>query len=449
MRWKRNKERRPRLLPWDLRLLLAVLIVALLGTICFGVYQRQALSADLERLRIAGKPLSLDEFYAQDHPSPEAIEAGNAVYEALDAHVPLADYRTPGGLWILGRSDEDLPKDQPYENELKEALGNHLAENRQALLLLELASEHEDAYLHRQDVVETEEERGAMSRMCALSRTLCAGACLCAEDGEPMAATRVLKIVFRASRIFTRYPDDVFSLGWLSCYSQASRALTRGLSRATFTETQLRELQTAAWLEHGARAATRSVDWERCDIIAWFLRPQESKHYRLEHGDDSGGLDFADGMERICDRLTGLPQLRLRQYLVFAEECEKALASTLEYAMAQRKTLAEMRKERGDLSWLTHLIAECVDNWPYRVALVRTTVTGIAVERYRLRHGSLPDSLESLVPEFLETLPIDPYTGTALRYERLEPGYKISSVYDRWVDGRLMTGSPIDFEVLR
>ncbi|MDO4587510.1 MAG: hypothetical protein Q4C95_09470 [Planctomycetia bacterium] len=38
------------------------------------------------------------------------------------------------------------------------------------------------------------------------------------------------------------------------------------------------------------------------------------------------------------------------------------------------------------------------------------TLTGIALDRYRLKNGHYPDSLDALVPEFLPTVPIDPWT---------------------------------------
>ena len=56
------------------------------------------------------------------------------------------------------------------------------------------------------------------------------------------------------------------------------------------------------------------------------------------------------------------------------------------------------------------------------------TVTALAVERFRLAHGRLPENLNELVPKFLSTVPVDPFDGQALRYHRLAKGYVIYSV---------------------
>lgn len=42
----------------------------------------------------------------------------------------------------------------------------------------------------------------------------------------------------------------------------------------------------------------------------------------------------------------------------------------------------------------------------------------IAAARYRLKHGIEPESFDDLVPEFLERVPIDPYSGNPFRLRR-------------------------------
>ncbi len=67
-------------------------------------------------------------------------------------------------------------------------------------------------------------------------------------------------------------------------------------------------------------------------------------------------------------------------------------------------------------------------------AASKVTLAGLAVGRYRLKHGKLPESLNDLVPEFLPSIPIDPFNGNQLIYkkgevvlEKLLPGEESSS----------------------
>jgi hypothetical protein len=46
----------------------------------------------------------------------------------------------------------------------------------------------------------------------------------------------------------------------------------------------------------------------------------------------------------------------------------------------------------------------------------------IALERYRLAHGRYPDSLDALVPRFMEKIPHDIINGQPLHYRLTEDG---------------------------
>jgi len=54
--------------------------------------------------------------------------------------------------------------------------------------------------------------------------------------------------------------------------------------------------------------------------------------------------------------------------------------------------------------------------------------TAIAVERFRLAHDRLPASLSEMVPQYLESVPEDPFDGHPIRFKLLEKGYVIYSV---------------------
>jgi len=70
----------------------------------------------------------------------------------------------------------------------------------------------------------------------------------------------------------------------------------------------------------------------------------------------------------------------------------------------------------------------------------RLTVTAIALERYRLRHGRLPPDLDALVPDFLPAVPLDPMSGKPLRYSlRTDGSFLLYSVGE---DGRDDKGDP-------
>ena len=56
-------------------------------------------------------------------------------------------------------------------------------------------------------------------------------------------------------------------------------------------------------------------------------------------------------------------------------------------------------------------------------------MTQLALRAYRLDHGRLPDKLESLVPAYLDKLPLDPFDETrGFRYRPKGAAYVLYSI---------------------
>jgi len=65
----------------------------------------------------------------------------------------------------------------------------------------------------------------------------------------------------------------------------------------------------------------------------------------------------------------------------------------------------------------------------------RAIVTAIALKRYQLKHGNYPADLNSLVPEFLPAVPLDPVDGQPLRYRHnADKTFLLYSVGENGVD---------------
>ncbi len=62
------------------------------------------------------------------------------------------------------------------------------------------------------------------------------------------------------------------------------------------------------------------------------------------------------------------------------------------------------------------------------IAKLRVAQAALAVQRYRLQNGKLPDLIDNLVPDFLESVPLDPFDGKELKYIKLDRGFVIYSI---------------------
>jgi hypothetical protein len=62
------------------------------------------------------------------------------------------------------------------------------------------------------------------------------------------------------------------------------------------------------------------------------------------------------------------------------------------------------------------------------LAQMRAARVALAVERYRLANGKLPDAVQELAPNYLDSLPLDPYDGKLIRVRALEKGFVAYSI---------------------
>lgn len=62
------------------------------------------------------------------------------------------------------------------------------------------------------------------------------------------------------------------------------------------------------------------------------------------------------------------------------------------------------------------------------LAFVRCTILAVAVERYHCAADALPASLNELLPAYIDSIPIDPFTGSRLLYRRDQNSFVVYSV---------------------
>ncbi len=159
-------------------------------------------------------------------------------------------------------------------------------------------------------------------------------------------------------------------------------------------------------------------------------------------------------LESICLHYQTWAAARLAKDLPTLDAMElECLASELERPMADREPAAVVIERHRLLNALALGWYGRSLNWSspmpavneQRIADVRNTpnaylrliAADVAVRRYRLAKGEPPESLQSLVPEYLKALPIDPYSGKPLVYRRAENaggGYLLYSVGSNGVD---------------
>lgn len=218
--------------------------------------------------------------------------------------------------------------------------------------------------------------------------------------------------------------------------------------------------QTAAWcLSHGAPGAEeclklqtaflRAADTnllpqaligERAAVLPMF-QMNFSDFERFANSSSSGG-EMQPPMERDLTNqwggFLGVIGLADRDKIFYMDTMERAIEHAKLGPPESLKTRHELNeasviaKSRFHVVTGTFLpaLAKVAVRFATGQAEARMAGTAFAIERYRHAKGTLPHTLQDLVPDFIPAPPIDPYDGKPLRYIPSEKGYRLYSIGD-------------------
>jgi hypothetical protein len=143
-----------------------------------------------------------------------------------------------------------------------------------------------------------------------------------------------------------------------------------------------------------------------------------------------GGKSMAAGLLRIASTATGMRE----KYLAVAGDAIDACRKPPHEALPLlQRTAAAIEQDKSLIPPLS--LSRTAPNF-YRaevqmansLAMVRGAITALAVERWRLANGGLPEDTAGLVPAHLCAVQTDPFDGQPLRYKTVEDGYMVYSV---------------------
>ena len=397
---------------WHLILALLVLVV---GLITLHVTLRQnSLKRRLAGLRAAGYPTSFAELEEQTRLPEGAPNGAEAYLRAFAAYVPPVNEVT---VPIVGKAPS-LDRGVPLSEPATKAISKCLADNQRCLSLLHEAAGFKDSRYGwtAKDYASPLTELGDL-RLSA--RLLQLAAIFHAHQGDPNAAVTCVKDGLRLADSLGRELMLISYLVRVACTAVALGGLEQSLSVTTFTDAQLQELHAALTAADATLDFTQTLVAERCCMLENCRNPS---------------LMGGSGVNIPIHILPGVRGRGLIDTLDYMEDC--IAASKLPPA----ERLAKFRaagKHVDDLS-IFHVMIKIVAPSLSRIgeldlrlrAHLDLARTALALERYRLATGRLPEQLEDLVPQYLAQVPIDPFDGQPLRYQRREPGYLLYSVFE-------------------
>jgi len=252
-------------------------------------------------------------------------------------------------------------------------------------------------------------------------------AILYAEKGEPQSAARSITSTFGLARSLSKEPLLISQLVRVACQALAVSALERTINRTEFADEQLVELGDTLTNARDASSMTRAFVGERCAGFSFFKMPAAQIPRVID-----GGSSRLAAVPFALYKFAGLADVDAAIYLDIMNDYVEAMQLPPEQRQKAAGAASTRLEKTPKIHVLLHIIMPAfsrVTTLDLRnIAQLRTARAALAIERYRLATGKLPDTLAELVPAYLDATPKDPFDSKDLRYKKLEPGFVVYSI---------------------
>jgi hypothetical protein len=412
-------------------ILIILPVVIIVGFIVFRLRLKSKLQAKLDAISAAGYPVTcaeLDDWYA----IPESAE--NAADIIIDSfqHYSQWEVEKLQHLPIVGEAQLPL-RTEALDEETRTLVTQYLVDNQQALELL-----HKGATIeHSRYPIDLSMGFAALlpdlSNIRTGARLLQLEAALHTDNGESELAARSITSTFGLARSLSKEPMLVSQLVRVACQALAISALEHTINRTKFTDEQLVNLSRILTNAEDHSAMTRALAGERCLGVSIFEAPPAQISQLV-----NGGSSQLNVLGITLYKFAGLADTDAITYLDLMED----YIETAQLPPHQRQSAVDAIEAKIDKIPKIRILLRIFMPALSRVTMVdvraiaqlRTAQTGLAIERYRLATGKLPDNLSDLLPTYLEAMPKDPFDGKDLRYKKLETGFVVYSIGEDGTD---------------
>jgi len=451
---RQNKRVRRRFKLWH-----GIVGLLLLLFVLFRVSGSLKLKKQIEVLRAQGYPVTLEEL-DRWYNIPEGAKNAADVYMAAFSNYVEWDGDAQRALPVFGKAS--MPgRTQPLDASPRQLVEKFLSDNEKTLTLLHEAASIEhcrypiDLTKGSVDLMERPGSPASwVEDLRAGTRLLRLEALSHCESRDLDKALKSIHANFALAE-FIGAPLLVHRLIHNSVQSRTYESIERMLNRMQLTDEQL--LSLSAWIEESRsdNGYIKALVGERCIGLSVFQGPVGQTTDQMGAGKGKAPILMLGFWKML-----GLHYRDAVGYIGLMQEYIDAMDLPSDERLLVFDSIQEKvdSGKRGGL--LTRLLwpalARTLEHETRCTAEALAAQTALAVERYRLAEGHLPESLEDLVPAYMEAVPKDPFDGRRLRYFTRENGFVVYSVGDDLTDnggaerdgrGRDRRGKPLPWDI--
>jgi hypothetical protein len=264
-----------------------------------------------------------------------------------------------------------------------------------------------------------------------------------AEDTSPELALLSVQSSFALSRSLAKEPLVRSHLARIESQSIAVISLQRMLNKASLTDQQLSSVATALEKADDQRGLARAFIGQRCIGIYSFERMRDTTDLTALPVGRSRPLSqrllinvtvFLSSPQYLYDTC-GFLQWDELNYLQLMDRYIQTAQTDFPERIAAAQALRRSLEQQDGLhafsrGWLRGMNgSRVILKDAVITARLRSARIAIAIERFRVSHDhQLPQTLAELTPFGNTGVPVDPFDGQPLRYQKLSSGYVVYSI---------------------
>ncbi len=398
------------------------LVILGLLAIAFGVFRvavRAKVQNRIAAIRAAGYPATCSELDAWYTIPAYADNAADYITGALTfLNIPQGEEAEGVPLF---HSRTGLPaRTQPLDEQIEKNMAQVVEKNRQALELLHAAVSIPECRYAVDLTLGNATVTSHLGPLRDAARLLMLEAVVAAARNDSASATQAVVSGYGLARSLKGEPLIISQLLASACSASSDKALEQVVNRIELSDAQLLRIEEAVLTSYEPNAIVRALAGERCFMLGSFRDPR-----------NTGINGPAALLWHLCGAV-GLLDLSLIQSLDYTSAYIEIVQSE-PHRRQQAAELLESHRQSGSrltslLDGFTPALGRIVTLDLQHIAQLEATRTGIAVERYRLAKGALPETLADLTPAFLDSVPTDPFDGQPMRFHKLASGFLVYSV---------------------
>jgi hypothetical protein len=401
-----------------------IIALLLLLFVLFRVNGSLKVKKQIESLRTKGYPVTLEDL-DRWYNMPEGEENGADVYMAAFSNYVEWDKEALKALPIFGKAP--LPaRTQPLDDPNQQLIEKFLSDNEKTLKLLHEAASIEHCRYPidlTKGSVDFMERPGQFASwfeyLQASSRLLRLETLSHCENQDSGKALESIRANFALAK-FISAPLLNHRLVHNSVQSGTYKSIEQILNRMQLSDEQL--LSLSAWIKESRsdEGYMKALVGERCIGLNSLQAPIRD-------------------INRAPRKILGSHDRDIMEYIRLTQEYIDAMELPPNERLLVCKPLQEDVHSGKFEGRFTDLLRPAFERYMMQIDIGCTAKaiaaqTTLAIERYRLSEGHMPESLDNLVPVYMEFVPTDPFDGQSLKYRALETGFVVYSVGEDLTD---------------